>query len=470
MAQEKIKLGKPEKLPSGKVRWRKMHKGHRWPCPAYDQDSRRNRSLAWHEFKKWRDELDRQLDERQIDDDLRKKFIERHLETLERFQRLTNGGSADFFAKARRNLGNLTDEAAIQQLFEQLVAEVEWLEDRRSITDRAAPAASSTESSAEELADEFVKTYESKAKSSQVSIGRYGQVRAGVARFLDWYGRERPVTDFSEEDVREYYQHLQGQIVAGENQNTVSDAHSVFKLFIESLSEDDRLTKPSNLRSKLYLIPRVSVEPDPFTPAEVELLLQNATETTQLYLLLMLNCGFYQGDVAELKAAEVDWEAGRIIRHRSKKQKRQQRKTRRKAKDTRVNWLLWDRTFELLCKHGNREGVVLTNAKGEPLVKGGIRDDGKEWRIDNIKSAYNRVITKLKKRKLLAKEWHKTPVQFRKVGANLIEESDHAEFYELFLDHTTTAKQSYLTGGKAVPKFDAAVTWVGARLGLSTAR
>ena len=61
---------------------------------------------------------------------------------------------------------------------------------------------------------------------------------------------------------------------------------------------------------------------------------------------------------------------------------------------------------------------------------------------DNIRSAYCRVIRKLKKKKLLPETWNKTLKQLRKTGANVLEKlEDHADFYTMALDHAEVAKQ-----------------------------
>lgn len=468
MAPEKIKLGTPEKLPSGKVRWQKMFKGERWRSTAYDQDSRRNRSDAWQDFKEWRREVVANLEEEHDKEDLRIQYIESALNTLEQFERLTNGKDREFYAKALQNLRKGISEDNLQNAFKGLAKDVSYIEDRRSIVEAAMPKATDG-STAGELASGFLKTYEIKAKTKEISIGRYGQVRSGLNRFVDWYGSSRSLADLNETDCRDYYTYLSQKIIGGGSPNTLADAHGVFKLFIEHMAESQELSKPKNLRSKLYLIQRIQVEPNPFTSDEVSLFLNNSSEKSELYFLLMLNCGMYQGDVSDLQASEIDWQAGRIIRNRSKK-KQFLKKKGRKQKDTRVNWLLWDRTIELLAKHGNREGTVLLNENGETLIRGGIKENMQEWRTDNIKSAYNRVVTTLKNRKLLSATWNKTPLQFRKVGANILETSEHGEFYEMFLDHSSTAKRHYLMGGKVVPMFDAAVKWIGTKLELATSR
>ena len=118
-----------------------------------------------------------------------------------------------------------------------------------------------------------------------------------------------------------------------------------------------------------------------------------------------------------------------------------------------------------------RRGLVFLNEDGNPLVRGAIGDDGNEDRQDNIRSAYCRVIRKLKAKGLLPKIWNKTLKQLRKTGANVLEKSEaHAEFYTMFLDHSAVAKQHYLKSGEPVPRFDAAIKFFGEIFGFSTTR
>lgn len=492
MPPKAIKLGKPEILPSGKVRWQFQHRGHKKKSKTYDQDSRRTRESVRQEKREFIDEIDRQEEQdQQANDpfhDARMMIAEPIRGLIEHAQQ-TN--APDKAALWQELLPMLTD-ADPQKLIPLLAImrgitpptideELESLaktfqsarlvvEDRNQTAKRMSQSIDH-ELKAEAQADEFIALYKSKANSGQVSVGRYGKVRAGINRFVEWFGPNKSLATISEQTVISYYHHLTKTIEEGANQNTVSDDHSIFKLFVESVADTiPEVLRPSNLRSERYYIPRVSTEPNPFTIEECKLFLGNATESTELDLLLMLNCGMYQGDVAELKASEVDWEHGRIVRNRSKRQKIM--RTKKRAKVEKVNWLLWDRTWELLQNYGNREGLVLLNEKGEPLVQQGINSKtGKEWRRDAIRSRFNRIVTKLKNRGQLSKDWGKTLEQLRKTGANLIEKSeDHAEFYGLYLDHSSTARKHYLSSGEPVPKFDAAIRWLGEQLDFKTSR
>ena len=74
--------------------------------------------------------------------------------------------------------------------------------------------------------------------------------------------------------------------------------------------------------------------------SEVQTLIEAAPGQLKLHLLLMLNCGFTQQDVADLGQEEVDWLAGMISRRRSK--------TGDHVTVPMVSYRLWPETFELL--------------------------------------------------------------------------------------------------------------------------
>lgn len=328
-----------------------------------------------------------------------------------------------------------------------------------------------TSSTAQHHADQFLEFHRNQTRSKEKSTGRFGVIRNGIQNFLRWFGPSRALKEISEADVSGYYTHLMQRLQKGESGNsgnTLWDHFQVFKQFIDHAAEESaEVPLPKNLRSKKFQIPKNRREPTPFTKEEFELILANSNERLQAHMILMLNCGMYQGDVAELEAAEVDLSAGRIIRIRSKKKKIQAKKS--KNAPIKMNWLLWDKTLELLRKTGNTKGLVFLNGDGNPLVRGAIGDDGNEDRQDNIRSAYCRVIRKLKRRELLPKTWNKTLKQLRKTGSNVLEKSkDHAEFYEMYLDHSAVAKRHYLKSGEPVPVFDEAVKFFGDQMGFPT--
>lgn len=330
-----------------------------------------------------------------------------------------------------------------------------------------------TSSTTQHHADAFLDFHREQARSNAISTGRFGSIRNGIRNFLKWFGPSRALKEISEADVSGYYAHLIERLAKGGSGNsgdTLSGLFQVFQQFIEYAAEESaEIPIPRNLRSRKFRIPKTRREPNPFTREEVELILSHSNERLQAHLILMLNCGMYQGDVAELVADEVDIQSGRIVRTRSKKKKIQAKKS--KSSPIKLNWLLWDRTLDLLKRTGNTKGTVFLNDDGNLLVRGAIGDDGNEDRQDNIRSAYCRVISKLKKQKLLPENWNKTLKQLRKTGANVLEKSkEHAEFYEMYLEHSAIAKRSYLKSGEPVPRFDEAVKFFGESFGFPTNR
>ena len=231
----------------------------------------------------------------------------------------------------------------------------------------------------------------------------------------------------------------------------------LWKTFVDEPAADiPEISVPSNLRSRRYVVKAANPQIVTFETGEVAAILEQASDRLELYLLLMLNCGMTQQDIADLQASEVDFEAGRIIRRRSKE-----------ANAPLVNWLLWDRTAEMLAEQGYQDGNVLRKVDGGPLVESGIQEDGREFRRDAIVSNWRHLVAKCKRRELLAADWHKTLKDFRKTGATVIERSPDAEFVDMFLDHSRVARQHYLKG-QVVPKFDRAVVWLGEQFGLAT--
>ena len=97
-----------------------------------------------------------------------------------------------------------------------------------------------------------------------------------------------------------------------------------------------------------------------WTPDEFHRTLEIVPEDFQLYLLLMLNCGFTSIDVGTLLKSEVRLDEGRIVRQRTK--------TRRHEHPPVVSYKLWPRTARLLRSHLSSDPVLaLTNRAGGPL-------------------------------------------------------------------------------------------------------
>ena len=153
-----------------------------------------------------------------------------------------------------------------------------------------------------------------------------------------------------------------------------------------------------------------------FTVEEVRALLaacDGFSECTKLYLLLMLNCGMYQNDIAELHADELDLKAGTVKRARSKTRER----------GPVVTYRLWPETSELLRRHRSNIGDrALTTDEGNPLVRYWL-EDGKMRRYDAIQSAWSRLATKMGGKTRLGMK------HLRKTSASLLGQHPQFKFY-----------------------------------------
>lgn len=462
-----IELGSPEKV-GNKVRWRRMLKGRRWQSSVYPDDSRRNRSAAWIEFLKWQSTVEEQIKATRTPEE---NDLERAVDLI--------GDDANFWDMVgqKKLAANRQDVAAILRKLISIdpkaaqvaLSKIDKGEEfqNRITTSIIATKNKSSELAAETIGLDFLKTHRTRAQSGEITAGRYGKMRAGLNRFLGFYGKKKSLAELNEETVKEYYRHLIKLKRKGENSNTLADDFGLFRQFIDEVSDDaPDIPKPKNLRSKKFTIGRTRAEPDPFTPEEFKLIYRHSTDRTKLYLLLMLNCSFYQGDLAEIKANEVDWESGRICRARSKKVKIMAQK-KSNHDPIKINYKLWSETFRLLKAFGHREGLALRNEDGGPIVQSFIGDEGNEKRNDNVQSAYFRVITKLKNRKLLPKSFKKSLKQLRKTGPDMLDQhaEKYAEFIDVMLDHSRVANRSYLKSGKAYKPFDEALEFVGKQFG-----
>ena len=164
-----------------------------------------------------------------------------------------------------------------------------------------------------------------------------------------------------------------------------------------------------------------------FTPDEINVLANKATERTKLFVMLALNCGFGQMDISTLEASMIDWETGVITRDRHKTGVQSKSK-------------LWPSTLALLKKHRSpkKTGLVLLDKDGKPLLTEKINANGNLSRNDAIHRAFARLLIAAK---ITDKRHFK---HLRKSGANEIEKLN-PDLTSLYLAHgETKTKRHYV--------------------------
>jgi len=274
-------------------------------------------------------------------------------------------------------------------------------------------------------------------------------VRINLDRFVIWFGRDKMMTDVDGQTLEQYHTHLLGLSELGNYSKR--DAIQVAKQFIRNRSATGAIPLPPNIESKELSFRIEAKEVETMPIADLQRLLEASSDTTKLYLLLMINCGMTQSDIAALRRDEIDLEARTITRRRTK--------TRNHRNAPTTTYPLWSATLEMLKEHIADEGdLALVNRDGEPLVRRVRRADGKLKRTDNVKSALARIYQKLKND---GEGVDLPPKHIRKTGSTLLaSEYNESVAYDYLADVPSGIAARHYVKPDA-EKFAKAIEWLG---------
>jgi integrase len=297
--------------------------------------------------------------------------------------------------------------------------------------------------------ERYVSLERIRAESGLISIGEFDIVRRCLNTFRDWVGSRNSIDCLDADRWEAWWSHLVAQSISVEYKKK---RFRTAKTFVAWLAEKGLIPLPLNLHSRRHRfgggarsIPTIPID-------EVRTLISAAPGQLKLHLLLMVNCGMTQVDIADLHPTEVDWKRGRIKRKRSK--------TREHENVPIVEYPLWPHTWKLLQKFGRHAGDrVLLTESGRPWLRDELREDGKRSKVDAIKSNYVHLQKKL--------DCDHPMKLFRKTSATLIESHpSYGRFKGQFLGHApnTLAEKHYAAPSSEL--FDKIVTWLGKQYGL----
>ena len=313
------------------------------------------------------------------------------------------------------------------------------------------------------LLDNFIKQKQADATAGEVSLQHVFGLMNNLTHFKNWLGESSSVHKITSATLVEYRALLLKEMTErGWSATTASHRMTTIKSFIRWLWQTEVIESfPRVLQGTGLHIRRGTPKVTTYTIDEIHTLLKAASQRTRLFILLMLNCGMTQKDIADLLHSEVDWKVGRITRKRSK--------TKKHANVPIVSYPLWPETAELLRLERTTEDTdrVLLNVHGHPLLVDGLTSEGKPIKCDNVRNSFDRLCKKTGIQKTLK--------SLKKTSATLLRGSRHYSSLEnLFLGHapTTMADKFYTLPPQDL--FDEAVTWlrgqlrIGQTLGVGT--
>jgi integrase len=260
--------------------------------------------------------------------------------------------------------------------------------------------------------------------------GRWESYERHVKMFSSWIGETKPIDVITATKLEEWYAHL--TVLIAEGRYSPATCQTVFmttRQFVSRLAELGIIPLPGNIRSKRFRFNLGAGEIKRLTVEQTKAVIKAAgeySERTTLYILLMLNCGMYQNDLAELSEDEVDWGKGTITRPRSKRQD-----------GAKTTWKLWPETFALLKKFRATKGVpnmrgqnrMILTEDGKALCNSTLVD-GKLKRYDVVVSAMGRLIEAKKLPKFAIKQLRKTS------ASELGKHPTYGQYVQHFLCHS----------------------------------
>jgi integrase len=366
---------------------------------------------------------------------------------------ITGAAGAEGYADVELSLMDLLDvpESAEEQLAtvaQRIAADSRWKE-RLARTKRSVVQKSSNKTLKAKV-DEFVL----KKQQSGVTPTFSDHVRRRLTYFQRKVGPELDASEISGKHLDHLHQELLKDTQSGVFSRTyAADVFKSCKMFIRWLHETEVLDSlPRNLtsRSLQVTVDRPTVQT--YTVEGIRTVYNAASPRVRLYVLLALNCGMTQVDIAVLKPLDVDWHNGTLTRKRAK--------TANSERVPTVTYKLWNSTLDLLRAECSTDSEhLLTTSLGEPLRVETLRD-GKLVKRDTIRGQFTQTL-----RSLDMKADFKS---LKKTSASLLR--DHPQFNGIeavFLDHAPKSMSDKHYTKVPTSLLEAALGWLEVQFALA---
>ncbi len=279
-----------------------------------------------------------------------------------------------------------------------------------------------------DLIDDYLDHRRVAVEAHQLSQASYASDKYRLAAFLTFCEKWKK-TAVADAFAASHLDAYRGQVfreVSKNKASAVSAKHALrtvkaIVLWAHGKEKVDTLPRVLNKYAEVSL---PAPSPRFFTAEEIRTLYAAAAERTRLFVLLAINCGYTQADIASLEHSHIDWTRGMIVRNRHKTGQPQEHK-------------LWPRTIALLRAHVTQPGcrhpdLAIVGEEGNALVSEKIKDNGTPYKVDAIRLAFARLLSKCK-----INDGRGFAI-FRKTGANAIAKQyqDAPHLTDLYLAHS----------------------------------
>lgn len=289
--------------------------------------------------------------------------------------------------------------------------------------------------------ERYLNHLEMKSKARHTKIQKVYQAKIGIQAYLTFL-HIKPTTllslpHFTSQKLTGFYKQLTRRITGEHKRLTQISPYTAnvywtnTKAFIYYLYETEHLKDlPRILVSgSLRCFPTKPPQKDTYSVVDIHKLLNACKDTTngrmmRLFILLALNCGFTQMDLAQLKVSDIAADFDRIIRDRTKT-------------GIPTNHLLWKETKQLLQKHLDETkptDLLFISQQGKPLRWQRLRD-GKFTNCNTIVARFDRL-----RKRTFDETQTKSFKHLRKTGATMITElsglNDPLSIVQQYLGHS----------------------------------
>lgn len=183
-----------------------------------------------------------------------------------------------------------TDPAVLDYLFGDM--RIRLHEETR----RPFPSAVPAEKTLQGLAKKFLENTNARMLAGNLSASEYDTAQRCVGHAVEFFGAGNEPSVITAERWEAYWRHLLAQVAAGrQSREYVKKDWRYGKAFVRWVASMGKMVIPSNLDERRYRFGDSAQVIPTYTLDEVKALVNAAPGQMKLHLLLMLNCGMYQG-------------------------------------------------------------------------------------------------------------------------------------------------------------------------------